>query len=148
MRKRTINEQGSALVLALAVLAGLALMAVIVASIATSSKWTAQSEYTHSRAFYSADAASEAAINWIRLQTEPPDLVGQERHVYQANDFKKLRDENKYKYDVRFARKRFRPGWSVEYMDYEYVVDADGTSAQESEAAVELRALRLFREGY
>jgi Tfp pilus assembly protein PilX len=148
MTERTMNERGSVMVLVLGVLAVLAALAVIAVSIVSSDKWTAFSEYTHSRAFYSADAASEAGINWIRLQATPPPVVDGQNHVRVAGGFTALTGDHSYKSDIQYVRKHFRPGWSVEYKDYEYVIEADGASAKQSAAAVDVRAMRLYREGY
>lgn len=142
------NERGSAMVMALGALAVLAVIAVVVISIVISEKRTAFSDYTGSRSFYSADAASEAGIHWIRHQYTPPALVDTAGHVHVTNTYTAIGPENGYKFDVEYIRKRYRPGWSVEYKDYEYHVDASGMSAQKSEAAIEVRATRLYREGY
>jgi hypothetical protein len=148
MSDRPVDERGSALVLALVALGGLALLAIIVVSVATSGKWTEFREYTHTRAFYSADAGGEAALNWIRFQDTPPAILDGESNVFVAGSYTPLSGDHEYKYNVQFARKRFRPGWSVEYKDYEYLIKADGASAQQSESVIELRAMRLYQEGY
>jgi Tfp pilus assembly protein PilX len=142
------NERGSALVLALGVLVVLSVLAVVIVSVASSDRWTAFSEYTNTRAFYSADAASEASINWLRMQAQPPAIVDGSNHVYVAGGFTALNSDANYKSDVTFVRKHFRPGWSSEYKDYEYVITADGASVKSSSAAVDVSALRLYREGY
>lgn len=78
----------------------------------------------------------------------PPGLIDVQNHVYVAGSFTPLTTGNSYKYDIQFLRKHFRPGWSLEYKDFEYLVDADGASVQQSEAAIEVDATRLFKEGY
>ncbi|MBI5169268.1 MAG: hypothetical protein HZA61_07250 [Candidatus Eisenbacteria bacterium] len=148
MDRRLDDERGAALVMVLGVLAVLAVLAAIAITIVTSEKKTALSDYTNQRSFYSADAASEAGVNWIQRQTSPPSLVDTLSHVFKANEYVTLEGDNRYQYDVTYTRKRFRPGWSVEYKDYEYTVDARGASAQQSEAAVQVTATRLYREGY
>jgi Tfp pilus assembly protein PilX len=148
MTDRLTNQRGSAMVLALGVLAVLAVLAIVVVSIASSDKWSASSEYTHSRAFYSADAASEAGLHWIRQQPAPPPLLDADKNVLKAGSFTPLSADHRYKANVQYVRKRFRPGWSVEYKDYEYDVLATGASARESQADIDVRATRLFREGY
>lgn len=148
MSLRRPDEQGSAGVLVIAVLAALAALAVIVVSIASSGKWTAFSEYSHSRAFYSADAASEEAINWLRNQPTPPPLVDANSNVLVAASYASLGTNHRYKSDIQFVRKHFRPGWSTEYRDYEFRIKADGASARAAEAAVDVQAMRLYREGY
>jgi Tfp pilus assembly protein PilX len=142
------NERGSALVLAIGVLVVLAALAVIIVSIAVTEKKSEFASYTHSRAFYSADAAGEAGVNWVRMQPSPPAMVNAQKDVYVSGGFTALSADHTYKYDVRFVKKHFRPGWGLEYKDYEYTIDADGASVQQSEAAIEVSALRLYKEGY
>ena len=59
-----------------------------------------------------------------------------------------LGDDHLYDFGVDYVGKQFRPGWSVEYKDYIYRVEATGMSAQQSNAAVDFNATRLYREGY
>lgn len=148
MTTHTSNERGAAMVLVLGVLGALAVLALVVMSVVVTEKRTQFSEYANNRSFYSADAASEAGLAWIRRQSNPPSLVDSLSHVSVANAYTNLSADHGYKYDVKFERKRFRPGWSVEYKDYEYTVEASGVSTQQAESAVELGAARLFREGY
>ena len=148
MKHTLTNNRGFAMVMAVAFIAGLSLLAVIVVAVATSEKKTEFAEYTHSRAFYSADAAGEGAINWLRFQGSPPVLLDVAKNVYVATGYTPLSGDHDYKYDIQFLRKRIRPGWSLEYKDFEYLVDADGASVQDGEAEVEIQALRLYKEGY
>jgi Tfp pilus assembly protein PilX len=136
------------MVLVLGVLATLAVLAMVVMSIVVTEKRTQFTEYSNDRSFYSADAAGEAGVAWIRRQASPPPLVDTLSHVSVSNAYTALSSDHQYKYDVKFMRKKFRPGWSVEYKDYEFLVEAKGASAQQAESAVELGAARLFREGY
>lgn len=148
MVDRMSNERGSAMVMALGALAVLAVIAIVVVAVVVSEKRTTFSEYNSSRSFYSADAATEAGVNWIRHQYTPAALVDTANHVFVANNYTVIGPNNGYRFDVQYIRKRYRPGWSVEYKDYEYRVDARGTSPQQSESAIEVRATRLYREGY
>lgn len=148
MRAALADERGSALILAIGSLVVLAAIAVVIVSIAVSEKKSQFATYTHSRAFYSADAAGEAGINWIRMQLSPPGLLDAQKNVFVAGGFTALSTDHSYKYDVRFVRKHFRPGWSLEYKDFEYLIEADGASVQQSEAAIEVSAMRLYKEGY
>lgn len=136
------------MVLVIGVLAVLAVLAVVALTVVVMEKRSSSAEYSRNRSFYSADAAGEAGIAWVRRQPSPPSLVDSLGHVAVANGYATLSREHRYQYDVRFVRQRVRPGWSVEYNDYEYVVQARGASAQEAQAAVELTATRMFREGY
>ena len=148
MTRRTNDERGSAMVLALGVLAVLAVLAIIIAGIVAAEKQTQTSEYANSRSFYSADAASEAGVHWIRQQTSPPPVIDVANNVLTSTGYTLLSNEHRYRFDVQYVGKRFRPGWSVEYKDYQYVVQAKGASAGQSESAIEVSATRLYREGY
>jgi Tfp pilus assembly protein PilX len=142
------DERGSAMVMALGALAVLALIAIVVMAVVISEKRTSFSDYTGARSFYSADAASEAGVNWLRHAYSPAAVVDTSSHVYVASTYTTIDTQSGYKFDVTYIRKRYRPGWSVEYKDYEYRVDASGQSAQQAAAGIEVRATRLYREGY
>jgi hypothetical protein len=149
MRSLLRNEHGYAMVITLAFIMGLSLLAVIVVNVATSEKQTAFNETTHTQAFYAADAGGEAAVNWLRFQTSPPARVASgDNHVFVPTGYTPLGSKNDYRYDVEYMGKTFRPGWSTEYRDYIYDIDADGASSQASQATVAVQALRLYREGY
>jgi hypothetical protein len=143
-----MNERGSAMVLVICVLVVLSAIAVYVVSVATSDKRASFSEYTYNRAFYSADAASEAGLNWIRTQPSPPPILDADNNVRDAGALTNLGAGHSYRFGVQYVNKRFRPGWSLEFKDYEFAVEADGASARSAEAAVDVVAWRLYREGY
>lgn len=148
MLHSTSNERGAAMVLVLGVLAALAVLAMVVTAVVVTEKRTSHAEYDHQRAFYSADAAGEAGLAWIRNQPSPPALVDTLNRVAVAAAPVALAADHAYQYDVKYVRKAPRPGWSVEYKDFEYTVEARGASSRQAESAVELGAKRLFREGY
>jgi len=142
------SENGSAMVLAIGVMAVLALIAIVVISVVIAEKRSSSSQYAQNRAFYSADAAGEAGVHWIKGQLSPPALVDTLNSVRAAAGFTALSSDHRYDFSVEYVGKRFRPGWSVEYKDYVYSVDAQGRSAQQSQAAVDFNGTRLYREGY
>lgn len=148
MRSIISNEKGMAMVVALSVIMGLALLGVIVIAVATSEKRTAFNDYTHTRSFYAADAGGEMAINWLRIQDNPPNLLDAQKRVFVPAGYDSLADEELYKYGITFIRKRVRPGWSLEYKDFEYRIEAQGASVAESQSEIELQTRRLFKEGY
>ena len=148
MTQPPANERGAAMVLAIGAIAVLAVLAVVVVAIVIAEKKTSLSDYSGSRSFYSADAATEAGVNWIRKQNIPAQFVDGNNNVVVATAFTTLSSDHGYKYDIQFVRKRVRSGWSVEYKDYEYRITATGASVQGSQSAVEVGATRLYREGY
>jgi Tfp pilus assembly protein PilX len=148
MNLRISDERGSAMVMALGTMMILAVVALSIVAVVTAEKRTGFSAYAGARSFYSADAATEAGVNWMRHQYSPPALVDTASNVRVANTYTTTAANDRYKFDVKYVRKRYRSGWSVEYKDYEYRVDAVGASTQQAETDVELRATRLYREGY
>jgi Tfp pilus assembly protein PilX len=142
------DERGSAMVLAIGVLAVVAIMAIIIVAVVVSEKRTSASAYSQDRAFYSADAATEAGVNWIRNQRSPAATVDSINTVGTSAGTVALATDHSYTFNVRYVRRQYRPGWSAEYKDYVYSIEAQGTSAQQSQAALEVNATRLYREGY
>ncbi len=142
------DERGSAMVLALGVLTVVAILAIIIIAVVVSEKRTSASAYAQDRAFYSADAATEAAVNWIRNQRSPAAIVDSVNTVGTSAGTVALATDHSYTFDVTYVRRQFRPGWSAEYKDYVYRIETEGTSAQQSQAALEVNATRLYREGY
>ena len=148
MKTALSNNQGFALVVALSFITALSLLAAIIVAVSTLEKRTSFTDYTHSRAFYSADAGGEAAINWLRIRGTPPGLLDAQKHVYVPTGYDTLSTDHLYRHDITYIRKRLRPGWSHEYKDFEYTIDSQGSSVLASESELEVRALRLFKEGY
>lgn len=148
MTRHNDTERGSAMVLALGVLVVLAVLALVIVSMVTSEKKTESSEYANTRSFYSADAASEAGVHWLVMQDWPPALLDSLNNVQVSTGYTQLATDHMYRYDIQYVSKAFRPGWSVNYKDYQYQIVARGTSAGQSQAAVTLSASRLYREGY
>lgn len=142
------DNRGIAMVMTLVIITCLALLAVVIVSVSILEKKTTFNEYTSMRSFYSADAGSEAAVNWLVLQSYPPDMVDTDKHVFVPADFSELSTDHKYQFEITYIRKKIRPGWSPQYKDFEYVIIAEGESVQESESEISLHARRLFKEGY
>jgi Tfp pilus assembly protein PilX len=149
MLKTLRNDKGSALVATLFFITALAITATVIVWVTSSERRVSHNEYSYARSFYSSDAGAESAINWIRTRQLPPAIIdAQEKFVANQNDYTMMYDDHKYKFDVRFVRVRFRPGWSQEYMDFDYTIDSKGESVQQSSARIEVRTSRLFRQGY
>jgi hypothetical protein len=150
------NEKGTALVATLFFITALAVTATVIVWVTGSERRVSHNEYTYSRSFYASDAGAETAINWVRIQPIPPRIVdATELFVEHMDDYTTIEDnpdhptdDHKYQYDVRFDRIRFRPGWSREYLDFDYTIDSRGASVNQSSARIEVRTSRLFRQGY
>ena len=143
------NDKGTALVAALFFITALAVTATVIVWVTGSERRVSFNEYSHARSFYASDAGAETAINWVRTRPIPPMIVdAEENFVATLDDYIDVEDDHKYKYDVKFERVRFRPGWSREYLDFDYTIDSKGSSVQESNTRIEVRTSRLFRQGY
>jgi Tfp pilus assembly protein PilX len=143
------SDKGTALVATLFFITALAVTATVIVWVTGSERRVSHNEYSHTRSFYSSDAGSETAINWIRTQQIPPRIVNPDsNYVRELTAYIPIHADQSYIYTVRFDRVRFRPGWSREYLDFDYTVDTRGASVQESSARIEVRTSRLFRQGY
>jgi hypothetical protein len=143
------SNNGSALIATLFFITALAITATVIVWVTGSERRVSHNEYTHQRSFYASDAGGETAINWIRTQQMPPRIVNPDsNYVEELMDYIPIHEDQSYLYTVRFDRVRFRPGWSREYLDFDYTVDSRGASVQESSARIEVRTSRLFRQGY
>jgi len=147
------NEQGTALVAALFFITALSVTATVIVWVTGSERRVSHNQYSHSRSFYSSDAGTETAINWIRTQQMPPAPV---EVVASGNPRVKIEDtytyitgDHKYKIDITHTGIRFRPGWDPKYyVDFDYAIDSFGESSSQSETQIEVRVSRLFRQGY
>lgn len=146
------NDRGSALVTALFFITGLTAIATVIVFVTGAERKVAHNEYTHMRAFNSSDAGSEEAINWLRTQVFPPDEdPGNQNKVMDQTTYAALYDanattqlDNRYLYDITFAGAQWNPAYGTDWVDYNYTIDAEGASAQESSTNIEVQASRLF----
>ena len=142
------NREGFAMVTTLLVVLILSVLAVGVAWIASSEKKTTFAESVHVRSVYSADAGSEAAINFIRLSDVPPSYQDFATKLVRNQGQTGLQGSQTYDYRAFFLRRLPKAGWGFEYLDYDYRINAHGTASRLGESGVELIVSRLYREGY
>ncbi len=142
------TRDGFALVTTLLIILVLGVIAIGAAWLASAEKKTSFADSVHMTALYSADAGGEAAINFIRLAAAPPPITNFASREVRDQGQTALQGTQTYAYNCRFVSKRPKPGWGIEYLDYDYRVNADGRASQEGRSAVRVLASRLFREGY
>jgi Tfp pilus assembly protein PilX len=142
------SRDGFALVTSLLVVVVLSLLAVAAVMLSSTEKRTSLAERVHNEAVFSADAGGEIAINFLRLSDSPPQIVDFAHNTVRTETDQALNGAQQYGYDCRYSRKRPRPGWGVEYLDYDYRVMTSGEAAAGGSSDLELVASRLFREGY
>lgn len=135
-----MNRDGFAMVTTLLLVLVLSVMAVGVVWIATAEKKTVFAESVHVRSVFSADAGSEAAINYIRLSDTPPsDVVVGETEISGSQT---------YDFSTQNTGMSPRPGWEAGYVDYDYSIMSHGTASTQGESGVQVAVSRLFKLGY
>ena len=142
------DREGFALVTTLLVVLVLSVLAVAVAWMASSEKKISFAEGVHVRSVFSADAGGEAGINFLRLADSPPHITDYtDNSVLNIGETAVLNSQT-YAYDCFYSGKSPRPGWGVEFMDYDYRVSSTGRASTNGKSQVQLVASRLFKEGY
>ncbi len=142
------GRDGFAMVAALLVVLVLSVLAVAAVWLASSEKKTTLAEATHMSSVFSADAGGEAAINFVRVSNAPPQILDFNTMAVRAQASTAIEGTQDYAYSVNFTRKRAKPGWGTEYLDYDYNIGARGESGREGRSDVAVVVSRLFREGY
>lgn len=143
------RREGFALVSALLIVLVLAIIGLGAGLLAKSEKRCSFAECVHARALCSADAGGECAINFLRLSEDPPLMVDTGTQVVNTVAMTPLEGSQQYAYNCRYIGQRPKPGWGIEYLDYDYAVAAAGESSREGRSDVELVISRLFyQEGY
>lgn len=143
-----LGREGFAMVTTLLVVLILSVLAVGVVWMAGSEKKTTFAESVHVQSIFSADAGGEAAINFVRLSDTPPAILDFANMTVRVQGQTALDGTQAYDYNTRFLRKRPKPGWGVDYLDYDYRIASRGTASRAGESSVELVVSRLFKEGY
>lgn len=145
---RQPDREGFALVTTLLIVLVLSVLAVAVAWMATSEKKISFAEGVHASSVYAADAGGEAGINFLRLADSPPQITDfTDNSVLNIGQTAVLNSQS-FEFDCFYAGKSPRPGWGVEFMDYDYQVASTGRASTHGESQVSLIASRLFKEGY
>jgi hypothetical protein len=145
---RQVDRQGFALATTLLIIMLLTVIAVGATWLASSEKKTSYAEGVHISSVFSADAGGEAAINFLRLSDEPPPIINTADLTVRDQGETAIQGSQSYDYQCQFMSKRPKPGWGIEFLDYEYRVTSRGQAHRKGQSAIQLVAARLFREGY
>ncbi len=143
-----VNREGFALVTTLLMVLVLAVLAVGIVWMATSEKKTTFAEQMHISSVFSADAGGEAGINFVRLSPTPPRIIAFVDSTVRSQGDTEIVGSQSYGFDCKFVRKTPRPGWGVNYLNYNYRIDSTGRAASQGQSGVQLVVNRLYREGY
>lgn len=142
------DRDGFAMVTALLVVLVLSVLAVGAVWLATSEKKTTMAEATHVRSVFSADAGGEAAINFIRVSDAPPQILDFATNAVRTQPVTALEGTQQYNYDVNLLGISTKPGWTGEYLDFDYNVAALGAAGTHGNSGVDVVVSRLFKVGY
>ncbi len=142
------DRRGFAMVTTLLVVLVLSVMALGAAWMASSEKKTTFAEGSHIRAVLSADAGSEAGINFIRVSDTPPRINDFSTMTVADTGETALKGSQSYEFDCRYQTKRPKPGWGMKYLDYDYAIGSKGQASTQSRSDVQVLVSRLFKEGY
>ncbi len=142
------DRDGFALVTTLLMVLVLGVIAVGVVWLASSEKKTSIAEQVHVRSVFAADAGGEAGINFVRVADSPPQILDFGSMSVNSVGETGLAGTQSYEYECRYIQKRPKPGWGIDYLDYDYRIQSHGEASQEGQSDVEVVVSRLFREGY
>lgn len=142
------DRDGFALVTSLLIILVLSVLGVAAVILSSTEKRTSFAESVHATAVFSADAGGEAAIHFLRMSDSPPQIMEFAQFTVASQTNNPLQGYQQYDFDAFYVRKRPKPGWSVNYLDYDYRVASTGRAAAKGRSDVDLVASRLFKEGY
>jgi len=142
------DREGFALVTSLLIILVLSLIAVAAVIISSTEKRTSFAESVHNSAVFSADSGGEAAIHFLRMSDSPPKIIDFANGTVRTENDESVLDSQEYDFDCQYDGKSPKPGWGVMFLDYNYLVEAEGRAAAKGRSDVDLVASRLFREGY
>jgi len=142
------DREGFALVTSLLIILVLSLVAVAAVILSSTEKQTTFAESVHNSAVFAADAGSESAIHFLRMSDTPPKIVDFADGMVQNETAAPVVGSQEFDYECLYQRKRPKPGWGVNFLDYEYRVESTGRASTQGRSDVDLIASRLFREGY
>jgi hypothetical protein len=148
MADQVPGREGFALVTTLLMVLVLGVIALGVVWIANTEKKTSFAEQVHVTSVFSADAGSEAGINFVRVADTPPQIQDFGTMMVGQTGETGLVGSQSYEFDCRYIQKRPKPGWGVDYLDYDYRIASEGEAGQDGRSAVNVVVSRLFKEGY
>ncbi len=148
MNRNELNREGFALITTLLVVLILSVLAVGAVWMASSEKKTTFAEGVHVASVFAADAGGEAGINFIRVSDSPPNILDFGTMNVRVQPVTALEGSQAYTYDANYLQKRPKPGWGINYLDYDYRIGSRGTASRQGSSGVDVVVSRLYREGY
>jgi Tfp pilus assembly protein PilX len=144
----TQGREGFALVTTLLLVLVLAVLALGVVWIASAEKKTSFAEQVHVTSVFAADAGGEVGINFIRVADNPPSIINMADNTVDSSGETVLQGSQTYQYNCQYQQRRVKPGWGVEYLDYDYSIQSRGEASTKGQSNIQVVVSRLFKEGY
>lgn len=148
VRLETPDQEGFALVTSLLIILVLSLIGVAAVVLSTTEKRTTFAEGVHATAVFSADAGGESSIHFLRLSDSPPKIVNADDNTVHEVTDEPLEGSQEFDTETQYLRRRPKPGWSLQFVDYDFRVHSSGRASTQGRSDVDMIASRLFREGY
>jgi len=152
MQNTELNREGFAMVTTLLVVLILSVLAVGAVWMATSEKKTSFAEGVHVASVFAADAGGESAINFIRLSDSPPPVLDFATMNVRNQGSTALDASQSYSYNATFINNpavgKPKPGWGLDYRDFDYRIGSRGTAGQKGDSGVDMVLSRMYRVGY
>ncbi len=142
------DREGFALVTTLLMVLVLGVLAVGVVWMASSEKKTSFAEQVHVNSVFAADAGGEAGINFVRLSDGPPQNVDYSTNIVTSVGETGMGGSQSYEYDCLFNGRHLKPGWGLDYFDFDFRIQSHGEASTQGQSDVEVMVSRLFKQGY
>jgi hypothetical protein len=94
------------------------------------------------------DAGGEVGINFIRVADNPPSIINMADNTVDSSGETVLQGSQTYQYNCQYQQRRVKPGWGVEYLDYDYSIQSRGEASTKGQSNIQVVVSRLFKEGY
>ncbi len=94
-----------------------------------------------------ADAGTEAGIHFLRVADVPPAVTGAGGAIMSTGTIT-LQGSQSFEFACLYEGRSFRPGWGVEYPDFDYSIRATGYASARGEGHASVLASRMFKMGY
>lgn len=158
VRAQISNERGIGLVGAMMIVALLAILGGIIATVAVNERRSAYNDALHSSSLVAADSGTEEAIGWLMLQGAPPTVTDWALRRVGSQTLSSLvtHENQRYEYQMNVAltpggTPDWGPaaGYSTEgFMQVTYDVISGGEAGLEGRSDVAVIVSKIFSSGY
>jgi hypothetical protein len=158
VRAQLSNDRGIGLVGTMMIVAMLAILGGIIATIAVNERRSAYNDALHSSSLVAADSGTEEAIGWLMLQGDPPTVTDWTLRTVGSQTLSTLstHEDQRFEYEMNVALTPGgapnwgpAPGYSTEgFMQVTYDVISGGEAGLEGRSDVAVIVSKIFSSGY